>query len=243
VRKIPLCVFAKPPKPGYAKTRLAAKIGNEAACELATAFINDFLSYAKQFEWGVPVLATTEVGMPAGAFPADAFPKDVDPQSIARWLQPSGDLGAKIEGIVREALKKADAAICLGADSPGRPPSRLLAVRDALQSGSDAVLGPTADGGYDILALKRCPAGLLADLPWSQPTTFAASKQRFEQRGLKVTVLDTWWDVDEVEDLDLLDELLQKDASRAPATAAAMAKVKADGRWSPQGAGWQCVQQ
>ncbi|CAE8583931.1 unnamed protein product [Polarella glacialis] len=229
-RLIPLCVFAKPPRPGRAKTRLAAKIGDDAACRLACAFISDFISMARGLEWGRPVLATTEDGMAADSFPPESFPQGTASGSVVRWLQPEGDLGFKLEGIVRQGLETADAVICLGADSPGRPPERLEATRQALQKGSDAVLGPTEDGGYDILALRRCPEGLLSELPWSQPTTFEATKQRLEKRGFTVTVLDRWWDVDEVEDLQRLRDLLSDSspggaASRAPATAAVLSEL------------------
>lgn len=224
---MPVCVFAKPPLPGRAKTRLAAKVGNTAACTLATAFISDFFTDVLRRPWAIPVLATTEDGLPDGAFPAAAFPPGVAPGSVQRWLQPPGDLGAKLEGIVRRGLGGSDAVLCCGADSPGRPERRLDEALEALRSGADAVLGPTEDGGYDLLGLRSCPEGLLAELPWSQPTTFAATLARLEQRGLRVVVLERWWDVDEVEDLQRLQALLRSGgADRAPATAAACKRLR-----------------
>lgn len=227
--KIPICVFAKPPRPGLAKTRLAAKVSNDVACDFATAFISDFITLASGYEWGYPVLATTDEGMPEGAFPSGAFPPGVRPEEIQKWLQVAGDLGAKLEGVMRSGLGTgADLVLCCGADSPGRPPARLSDAMEALRScAADAVLGPTDDGGYDIIGLRACPEGLLADLPWSQPTTFDATKSRLEERGMRVAVLDKWWDVDEVEDLARLRDLLQGDgAARAPATAAVLARIE-----------------
>ncbi|CAK0812345.1 unnamed protein product [Prorocentrum cordatum] len=95
---IPFCIFAKPPRPGRAKTRLAAGIGAEAACRLATCFLSDTLRLALGEARLLPVLATTDDGMPEGAFPGDAFPEGVAPGSVTRWLQPEGDLGARTEG-------------------------------------------------------------------------------------------------------------------------------------------------
>ncbi|CAE8663560.1 unnamed protein product, partial [Polarella glacialis] len=104
-RLIPLCVFAKPPRPGrarsrrqprphrgtvqsrrsrQAKTRLAAKIGDDAACRLACAFISDFISMARGLEWGRPVLATTEDGMAADSFPPESFPQGTASGSVVR---------------------------------------------------------------------------------------------------------------------------------------------------------------
>ncbi|CAE7243553.1 unnamed protein product [Symbiodinium pilosum] len=216
-----------------AKTRLAASIGDDAACRLATAFISDFIFMASNIDWAYPVLATTEDGMDPSSFPPAAFPSEAQIAAVPRWRQPDGDLGAKIEGIVRQGLEQADATICLGADSPGRPLQRLEETRKALLDGHDAVLGPSEDGGYDLLALKSCPPGLLADLPWSQPTTFEATKKRLEENGLRVAVprLTKWWDVDEVEDLKRLQELLDSEdgRQRAPATAKVMAEVGCSG--------------
>lgn len=43
--------------------------------------------------------------------------------------------------------------------------------RRALES-ADAVLGPSEDGGFYLLGLRRIPEGLLDGLPWSVAETF-----------------------------------------------------------------------
>lgn len=226
--KMPVCCFAKPPVEGRSKTRLAAKIGSKDACRLAAAFISDFFTTVSHHPWAVPVLATTEDGMPVDAFPAEAFPSGAEQQkSVTKWQQGDGDLGNRIEGIIRGGLEKYPAVICCAADSPGRPEGRLAETRKLLLEGTDVVLGPIEDGGYDILAMRVCPAGLLDNLPWSQPTTFEASKKRFEERGLKVALLERWWDVDEAEDLEHVRALMDgPGALRAPATARVFKELK-----------------
>lgn len=199
---------------------------------LATAFISDFIYLALSLDWARPILATTADGMAETSFPSDAFTPGISAVTIPRWLQPAGDLGAKLEGIMRQGLVEAPCVLCCGADSPGRPRERFEAARRALlEEGADAVLGPTEDGGYDIIGVRSCPPGLLAGLPWSQPTTFAASKQRLEERGFRVAILDLWWDVDEVEDLQRLHALLAeaRGSERAPATAAVMGGLDGGG--------------
>ena len=50
----------------------------------------------------------------------------------------------------------------MSVESPPGLPARLLdAARRALATG-DAVIGPADDGGFYLLGLTRCPAGLLA---------------------------------------------------------------------------------
>ncbi len=91
-------------------------------------------------------------------------------------------------------------AITIGADTPGLPRAAIERARAALVT-ADAAIGPTEDGGFYLLALRRCPAGLLGDLPWSQPSTFAATLARLHDRGLSTVVLDSWFDVDRPADL------------------------------------------
>ena len=205
-----LCVFAKPPRPGEVKTRLAAEVGDGAACALARAFLADTWALARSRPWADPVLATTALD---GAIAPGA---DV-------WLQGGGDLGARQERILARALSRGQPAIAIGADSPGLPVDRLDAAHGALVSGADAVIGPADDGGYYLLGLRRCPRGILRDLPWSGPDTFAATRQRLERHGLRVAVLEPWFDVDRPADLARLRALLLCDRSAAPATALLLA--------------------
>lgn len=182
-----VCVFAKPPVGGRAKTRLAAVLGQERASALAGAFLAD--TYAVLARWGGAriVLATTDPTADHGV-PAD------------RWDQGGGDLGARLERMLARALAAGPWAIALGADSPGLPSSHLDAAREALQA-HEAVIGPTRDGGYWCLGLRRCPPGLLADLPWSRSDTCEATVRRLADRGLSVALAPAWFDVDEPADL------------------------------------------
>jgi hypothetical protein len=74
---------------------------------------------------------------------------------------------------------------------------------DGLEAGHD-VLGPTDDGGFWALGLHRCPPGLLAELPWSHPTTWAQTRTRLVAWGFAPADLPRAWDVDEADDLSRL---------------------------------------
>ncbi|MBV9036745.1 MAG: DUF2064 domain-containing protein [Acidobacteriaceae bacterium] len=117
--EIPVCVFAKPPLAGHVKTRLAPFIGSREAAALAAAMLRDTWSVVQSVPDVVPVLAATEPGL---------FGIDVPGARI--WLQPPGDLGLRMEDILRRGLQTRPAAIALGADSPLLTPAH---VREALQ--------------------------------------------------------------------------------------------------------------
>jgi uncharacterized protein len=200
-----LCVFAKPPRSGEVKTRLAEAVGANSAIALAGAFFLDSWRLALRCDWARAVLATTE--------PEAAEWRGVAPT----WAQGGGDLGERLERVLGRALCSAPFAIAIGTDTPGLPPHLLEAARRALAS-ADAVLGPCEDGGFYLMGLRRCPPGLLTSLPWSTEETFAMTLARLAERGLAVEVLPGWFDVDRAEDLARLGGLLSSGEIAAPET-------------------------
>jgi uncharacterized protein len=79
--------------------------------------------------------------------------------------------------------------------------------RGALTS-HGTVLGPSMDGGFYLLGVKRCPAGLLRDIEWSRPTTLEQTAARLKKQGLSVELLREWLDIDTVDDLSHMETLL-----------------------------------
>jgi rSAM/selenodomain-associated transferase 1 len=201
-----ICIFAKPPVAGRVKTRLAAALGAERAAALARAFLDDTIATVRALPWAQVALASTE-------------PVSGD---VPVLLQGEGDLGERIERVLRAALELAPPAIAIGADAPALPPRLLKAARAAL-SRADAVIGPADDGGFYLLGLRACPEGLLADLPWSAPDTFVRTVVRLRAHGLRLEVLEPWFDVDRPEDLDRLRELIRNSEIVAPSTARLLA--------------------
>jgi uncharacterized protein len=189
-----ICVFAKPPVAGNVKTRLAPALGFELAAELARVFLLDTLELVSKIEWAKTVVATTgpfDSGLEEALAGADI--RD----------QGDGDLGARLERILRTELEHRDCVMAIGTDAPALTREHLSAARQAL-SCHDAVLGPADDGGYYLIGLRRCPVGLLARLPWSQPDTLEKTRQRLIERGFSVAMLGPLFDVDCPADLEKL---------------------------------------
>jgi rSAM/selenodomain-associated transferase 1 len=207
-RKGYLCIFAKPPRPGAVKTRLAPEVGSEGAAALARAFSRDTWSAVCLLPWARPVLATT-----------DAEARDWDFTRRAEiWLQGDGDLGERLERVLQRALRLAPFAIGIGIDTPGLPHPLLEQARESLRD-SDAVLGPCEDGGFYLMGLRRCPPGLLRNLSWSARDTFIQTLARLRNWGFQTKVLPPWFDVDRPSDLRRLQFLLSRGVISAPQTA------------------------
>jgi uncharacterized protein len=202
-----VCIFAKPPDSGSTNLRLLPELGAERAAELAEAFLEDTVAMVRTLPWAECIIAAS------AAFARSYF------KSEEVWLQSEGDLGERLEKVLRLALKRRPIVLAIGDDSPGLPVSYLQSARQALAT-ADAVLGPSLDGGFYLIGLKDCPVGVLAEIQWSHSTTLAATVAKLEQFGMKTVLINPWFDVGSHDDLERLRRMLANDASAAPRTAA-----------------------
>jgi len=214
---VAVCIFAKPPRPGEAKTRLAPVLGAAGAARLARAFLLDAVDRVRALPWALPYLATT------GSLDRDLRERLGD---LPVWPQGDGDLGARQLRILRRGLEHAPAALVVGTDLPGLPAAHFERAR-ALLDTHDAVLGPAEDGGFYLLGLRLAPKGLLDDLPWSRADTCEQTRGRLLAHGMRVGTAPVWFDVDVPEDLERLHESLVDPGVVAPATRRALAALLA----------------
>ncbi|MGC2698429.1 MAG: TIGR04282 family arsenosugar biosynthesis glycosyltransferase [Candidatus Angelobacter sp.] len=201
-----VAIFAKSPEPGSVNTGLIPDLGPEQAAALAEAFLEDTVSMVRKLAWAECIIAAT------ATFSRDYF----KPGEI--WLQSEGDLGERLEKILRLALKRRKMVLAIGADTPNLPPALMERARQALTT-ADAVLGPSIDGGFYLIGLKDCPVGLLDGIQWSHRSTLASTTAKLEQFGMKTVLIDPWFDIDSHHDLERLRRQLAADPSAAPRTA------------------------
>ncbi len=208
-----IVIFAKPPVPGRVNTRLIPAVGADGAAVLARAFLLDTLDAMRTLDWARVTVAST-----------GPFETGLIPPSIPIWTQGEGDLGDRVERVLRRALHDAPVAMAVGVDSPGVPTAALARANRWLAAarGARAAMGPTADGGFYTLGLTECPEGILAGLPWSREDTLARTRDRLESRGFAVSMLARWFDVDRPEDLERLRRRLARGDIRADHTSRAL---------------------
>jgi glycosyltransferase A (GT-A) superfamily protein (DUF2064 family) len=59
------------------------------------------------------------------------------------------------------------------------------------------VLGPSEDGGYYLIGMKKKHARLFEDITWSTEQVLAQTRERAAEAGLAVHTLPTSYDVDD----------------------------------------------
>lgn len=185
-----LVVFVKEPTAGRVKTRLGRGIGTARA----TAFYRHTTATVLARLGSDPRWRTILAVAPDSALASRAWPS-----SIERVGQGSGDLGARLDRVMR-GLPPGPVVI-IGTDIPEIRPAHIAAAMKQL-GGADAVFGPAPDGGYWLVGLKRRPRVLriFRSVRWS--SRHALDDTRANLSGKSVAMLDTLRDVDEAEDIE-----------------------------------------
>jgi hypothetical protein len=209
-----IAIFARPPLPGKAKTRLIPLLGSRGAAELHAALIRDTLRKVQALS-----------GRVARYLFVAGLPTPVAPARFTLARQRGAGLGERLENAFRKLLHRHPCAVVLGTDSPLLPP-RIL--REALRELRicDAVLGPCPDGGYYLIGLRRprvggMPGGMFRGIRWGTRFAFGDTLRRLLRYGFPCSVLESLEDVDRPEDVQhLREKLTHSRAARrlAPAT-------------------------
>jgi rSAM/selenodomain-associated transferase 1 len=217
-----LSVIVKRPTAGQTKTRLLPALSPEQAAALSECFLKDTLDVMRQ----VPN-AQREIAF----LPETERPYFVRlAPDFGLYVQEGADLGARLDRALQHYLKPGNGhAVVMDSDSPTLPSAYLVQAFEALEDGADVVLGPCDDGGYYLIGLKRPAPRLLREVQMSTPRVTQDTLALAAAEGLKVSLLPTWYDVDEVTSLErLVCQLEETRPEVAPHTRAflAMAALK-----------------
>lgn len=196
-----LIVFAREPLPGRVKTRLAAAIGEQAAAERYETMLRDVLNTVRQLA-GVKTVVYW-------ACEDEALPRLAEQYQCRSRRQGTGDLGERMQAAFEEMFADGCECCCIiGSDAPDLPPAYIHQAYELLVTVQDAaVFGPSGDGGYYLLGLRRVCDGLFADIAWSSAVVLEQSVAAAHSAGLTTALLPEWQDIDTVDDLN---EYLQR---------------------------------
>ncbi len=204
-----LGLFAKYWQPGQVKTRLAKAIGAERAATAYFQFVSTMLERLSDCcaeKW----LAYTPSER---ALQFDT----VLPVGWQSEPQAAGDLGLRMKSFFERRLAAGcRRVVLLGSDSPHVPLEYVQQAFDQLQR-HDLVLGPSEDGGYWLVGAAGGVPDIFEAIPWSTPQVWSSTLAAIRTAGLSHAVLPTWYDIDELDDLDRLMNDLRQNSGREPA--------------------------
>jgi rSAM/selenodomain-associated transferase 1 len=181
-----LVVMAKAPVAGRSKTRLCPPLDHVQAATLAAAALADTL---QAVAWTPAARRVLVLDGEPGPWLPDGF------ELIA---QRGRELGERLQNAVRDV---GGALLVVGMDTPQLTRALLAdALRRLDDPAIDAVLGPTADGGYWTIGLARADPAVFDGVAMSTDRTGAAQRARLEELGLRTATLPALRDVDTFQD-------------------------------------------
>jgi len=234
-----LAVMTKAPQAGRVKTRLIPPLTPEEAAELNRCFLRDTAIAISSvcsggLQWpnaddtqllpgaqkAPPQCGPVAVYTPVGA---ESAYTDVLPADFSLLPQRGDEFGERLYFAVEDLFKCGFESVCLiDSDSPTVPAENVEQAVELLGRSEDrVVLGPSDDGGYYLIGMKKPYRHLFEEIDWSTERVLNQTMQRATEIGIEVKLLPTGYDVDDDASLHrLCNELLgeQADDSVAPNT-------------------------
>ena len=180
VRRGLLILFARAPRLGTVKRRLAREVGDLAALRFHRATLREMARrLGRDRRWRTVLAVTPD----RARFPI----------ALPRVPQGRGDLG---ERMARALARDRRRAVLVGSDIPGIGAADIAAAFRALDGRGDAVFGPAEDGGYWLVGLgPRRPVAPFHGVRWSGPHALADTVANC--RGRRVAMVRRLRDVDD----------------------------------------------
>ena len=204
-------VMTKVPRAGKVKTRLTPPLTPFEAAALNSCFLRDTtraILNASNNGDSAGIAVYTPVG-------AEESYNGTLPDEFQLVAQRGDTFGDRLNFAVEDLLALGFQSVCLiDSDSPTVPPqiyeqaTRLLA-----QSGDRIVLGPSDDGGYYLIGLKKPHREVFKQINWSTKHVSSQTRERAAGIGVEVKALPAWYDIDDGATLArLCEELFGRDS-------------------------------
>jgi|SRR5215831_463717 len=243
-----LAVMTKAPQAGRVKTRLVPPLTPEEAAELNKCFLRDTAAAISIACSRRPVgdaglksdahashseAATAACGIAVYTpVSAESAYSDILPADFSLLPQRGDKFGDRLYFAVEDLFTCGFDSVCLiDSDSPTVPAENFAEAVGLLRTSADrVVLGPSDDGGYYLIGVKKPHQHLFEQIDWSTEHVLNQTIQRATEIGLQIKLLPSGYDVDDDVSLHrLCNELLADKASAdiAPHTREILAKLTA----------------
>jgi uncharacterized protein len=209
-----LAVMTKAPQPGRVKTRLVPPLTPEEAAELNKCFLRDTATAISSVCSSRPASKTQSehagashseaarsargvaVYTPVGA---ESTYNDILPTGFSLLPQRGDKFGERLYSAIEDLFKYGFESVCLiDSDSPTVPAENFAEAVELLSANEDrVVLGPSDDGGYYLIGVKKPHRQLFEQIDWSTERVLNQTMQRATEIGTEVRVLPTGYDVDD----------------------------------------------
>jgi len=186
-----LVIFVKNARRGHVKTRLASSLGDDKALAIYLALCERVRNVCLGFPGKCYVYYSEYLPSEPDLWEDDFF--------IKRKQDPVIDLGLRMKTAFNELLPIHSSVILIGTDIPHLSID-ILKESIFLLKNTDVILGPSDDGGYYLIGMKKPNDYLFQNMTWSVDNVLSESIQRIGKKNKTYNLLKTLPDIDTAED-------------------------------------------
>jgi uncharacterized protein len=207
-----LAIMTKAPRAGEVKTRLIPPLTPTEAAEINSCFLRDLatsISHTCRMAPARGVAVYTPAGTETGY-------QEILPSDFLLLAQRGADFGERLFLAAEDLFTCGFGSVCLiNSDSPTVPAACFAEAANVLAKDGDRLaIGPSDDGGYYLIGMKKPHRRIFEQIDWSTDRVFEQTKQRTAELGLEIHELPAGFDVDDPAGLArLCNELLDENVS------------------------------
>lgn len=186
-----LIIFVRNLEKGKVKKRLAKSIGDDKSLEVYKYLLEHTKDITVSCKYNLFVFYSHYIHI------NDVF----DDNIFSKHLQEGNDLGEKMSNAFSKVFELGLKNICIiGSDCYELQTETLHQAFDKLHQ-NDVVLGPSRDGGYYLLGMKKLYTEFFINKDWGTSTVLNDTLQTINSLELTAAQLDELNDIDTIEDL------------------------------------------
>jgi len=178
-------VFVKNPVKGKVKTRIAQTVGNDESLRIYLELINICRKLTIGIDCKKMIYYSDFVDT------EDLWPNEI----FQKMIQVEGDLGIRMSTAMAEQENHSDKMILIGSDCPYLTKEIIHEAFKRLEE-NDVVLGPTEDGGYYLIGMKKLYRELFENKTWSTPLLYSQTLETLNALKLPYYELEILEDID-----------------------------------------------
>ena len=200
-----IIVFVRSPEIGKVKTRLARSIGDQSALNVYKILLKHTAAVLRDLSFDKVVYFSEKIDN-----------NDFWENSLfEKKLQKGADLGERMHHAFDTAFNKGyKKVLIIGSDLFDLTSSLITSAFEALET-YDISIGPSLDGGYYLLGMKKLQPEIFKNKKWGTDSVLENTLQDLKKQ--KIKLLKALNDIDTLEDLkqqpELLYNILDYDAS------------------------------
>jgi rSAM/selenodomain-associated transferase 1 len=192
-----LIIFTRNPELGQCKTRLAKTLGDEATLKIYTYLLKHTASVSEYIKVDKFVFYSEDIKK------NDLWNDD----KFRKKLQYGSDLGSRMENAFSELFSLGyEKIMIIGSDLLDLNQLHIKTAFEKLNQ-HDIVIGPSKDGGYYLLGMKRVHENIFKNKAWGTESVLNDTIK--DLQNIDVEFLDELNDIDTFEDMKLYKQLEQ----------------------------------